>query len=414
MVRKILTALGVAILLLLTPISIQASSNDDQPYTVRPVIPSNQDGGVTSYISVSKNNGKLEQDMEFLVTNNTDEEMEILIKPINALTSPHGIIQYFPELERDNSMIIDKKYGFGDYADVQDKVILSGGESKVVTAKVNIGNVEGTVLGAVGFKLIEDTDIGKTEEAQFSIKNEIKNIVGVQVNFPTENKGLNLEFGDAYAVSMPAYYEVRMPVSHLNPTLVKDVDLEYKVKDTKGKELFKSKKGLYFDFAPKTKVDISLPWKYDKIEKNTTYILEGKFVKGDQEFPFVKEFQLKGDENGMGTGENRPPLLEDGFPWWLLLIALLALLIAYLIYRFRNVWVLLSESNQADERIEKENELYDQVVHVTKVNKEEKRKSQYMHVYKRRKDTDEGTEHDNEKEKVYYYEYHTTKRIKKK
>lgn len=399
MVRKLILLIGVLTLFSIMPVAVHAS-NGDQPFSVSPKFPDNQDIDVNNYISITTDKQELEQHVEFVVENLSDESIELDITPVNALTSPNGIIQYLPTLKESNSSIIDKMYGLKDYINVQDNVELSKGEKKTVSAEIFLPKVEGTVLGALQFKMKAEDEVENTKEAEFRIKNEVSNYVGVRVNFPTKSKTLDLDFNGAVVNALPSYYEIELSTTQLAPSLAKGVELDYTVEDYLGEELFKSKGSILFDFAPKTKVGVSVPWRYDKIEPNKEYTIKGTFKLADEEYSFEEAFVLEKDKSGVETGLITPPTVDNGFPWWLLL--LLPLLVAiYLVYRYRNVWVLLSKENQTQELLTEEDANYGWVMHVRKI-RPVKHQYPYMHLYKRSKDG-EGN---------YSFEYYQTKRTK--
>src|SRR5690625_675195 len=150
------------------------------PYTIQPVLPDNQDENIGNYISVSTNENALKQDFEFLITNKTNEEMELLIQPINALTSPQGVIQYTSQTTEENAELINGDYGLSTYMDVVDKITLQSGENKTVKATVDISGIEGTILGAIAFQTVEEGDIEEQDNVQFKINNESNTIIGTQ------------------------------------------------------------------------------------------------------------------------------------------------------------------------------------------------------------------------------------------
>jgi|SRR5690625_250824 len=407
MIRKLILFIGVIVFIMATPMTIQAQDGDEtkgnvQAFTVKPVLPSNQDKDITNYISISTDEKKLKQEVQFLITNSSDEPVEVQMQAVNALTSPHGVIQYLPSLKENNTEIIDKKYDFKSYTKLPKKVKVEGGESETVTATVEVENMEGTLLGAIGFKTVKNEE--EEDQGQFTIKNEINNIIGVQINFPTDQPEMDLEIGDPYVDPMPSYYAVRLPVTQASANILKDVDLKYEVAVYKGEKVFNSKDKMKFGFAPKTKTNISLPWEFEEIEKDKKYVIKGKFTKGDKEFPFEKVFEFKEDPVKAETKKLlEPPFITGGKTIWpYLLIIPIALLIGYVIYLRQNKWILFSNEEQASKQVERGSNLYQLITHLSKA--EKGKYYEYKHYYKLKQDDDED----------FYYEHIRTKKVRNK
>src|SRR5690625_7432100 len=115
MIRKLILFIGVIVFIMATPMTIQAQDGDEtkgnvQAFTVKPVLPSNQDKDITNYISISPYQQKLKQGVQFLITNRSDEPVEVQMQAVNALTSSHRRIQYLPSLKYNNIGITYKNY----------------------------------------------------------------------------------------------------------------------------------------------------------------------------------------------------------------------------------------------------------------------------------------------------------------
>lgn len=381
MKSKIMVLIGA--ILFFIPITVGAETSN-QPYTVKPVFPSNQDKDVMNYISITTKESSLKQEVEFDVTNNKKKPITVNIKPLNALTSPQGSIQYVKEDKQENSKIVEDNYVFKDYVKIDKEVTLEGQETKRVTLEMDIDNIKGTLLGSVGFQIKEDDKGEDKQDGKFTIKNEINNIIGVSVNFPTKET-FDLKIGDVYLDPMPSYYAIRLPVTHDKPLITKNVNLIYEVKDKHGDTLFKSPKGLVQDFAPQTEVNISIPYESEDIVKNEEYTIKGKFVKGNKVVPFEKNFKYTSD----GDVENRGKTLTTPYikgNWLNLLWLLPLLLIPILYYIFRNKYAYLLNEPMSPMEIYEDDTEVSGIKQINKVTKRDKQFNNFMHVYKKTKD----------------------------
>ena len=320
----------IASLLMIVSFIIMPMKSDASgiPFDIKPVLPSNQDPDVTSYISINAESSKnINQELEFVLKNHKDVEQTVEINVVDAYTSPNGVVQYVEE-EMDNTEIIDDRYKMTNYLklDGENKIVLKPNEEKTIKTKLDVGGLEGVLLGGVTFKTVEEGEIIEQDKSTFQIDNEIKMVIGVKVDFGTE-RNVEIEIGEPFVDPMPAYYAVRLPVT-LNAPLLKKLDLDYQIiKD--GETLFEGE-GEY-DFAPMTKTELSLAWEHEKIEEKTPYVLKGtlsyKDVDGEEKtLDFEKEFVFEGDEQDGSLKTLTVPIIEKDvsiLPFVLILVIVL-------------------------------------------------------------------------------------------
>lgn len=319
----------IASLLMIASFIIMPMKSDASgiPFDVKPVLPSNQDPDVTSYISINAESESVKQELEFVLKNHKDVEQTVEINVVDAYTSPNGVVQYVEE-KMDNTEIIDDRYKMTNYLklDGENKIVLKPNEEKTIKTKLDVGGLEGVLLGGVTFKTVEEGEIIEQDKSTFQIDNEIKMVIGVKVDFGTE-RNVEIEIGEPFVDPMPAYYAVRLPVT-LNAPLLKKLDLDYQIiKD--GETLFEGE-GEY-DFAPMTKTELSLAWEHEKIEEKTPYVLKGtlsyKDVDGEEKtLDFEKEFVFEGDEQDGSLKTLTVPIIEKDvsiLPFVLILVIVL-------------------------------------------------------------------------------------------
>lgn len=320
----------IASLLMIVSFIIMPMKSDASgiPFDIKPILPSNQDPDVTSYISINAESSKnINQELEFVLKNHKDVEQTVEINVVDAYTSPNGVVQYVEE-KMDNTEIIDDRYKMTNYLklDGENKIVLKPNEEKTIKTKLDVGGLEGVLLGGVTFKTVEEGEIIEQDKSTFQIDNEIKMVIGVKVDFGTE-RNVEIEIGEPFVDPMPAYYAVRLPVT-LNAPLLKKLDLDYQIiKD--GETLFEGE-GEY-DFAPMTKTELSLAWEHEKIEEKTPYVLKGtlsyKDVDGEEKtLDFEKEFVFEGDEQDGSLKTLTVPIIEKDvsiLPFVLILVIVL-------------------------------------------------------------------------------------------
>lgn len=328
---------------------------EEQPYSVEPLLPSNQDFGVTSYFSLNTNKNNFDQELRFKIKNNTAENLIISLRPLNALTSPNGVIEYVPTIKEGNSVLTDSTYSLAKYIKVPKNVTLNGNEEKEISIPVQASDIKGTILGAIGFQTVQKGEMQEVEKNQIRISNEINTIIGIQLNFGTVQVS-DFEIGKPYVESMPSYYAVRLPITSKSPSILKNSNFDYEVLTKEGKSLFHTKQKVKLDFAPKTKVGLSIPWDSQQIEEGKTYILKGTLSYGDDQVRFEKEFKFvsnKSEHNGNGSETNRtiPDILKDYSWWWiLLLIAIVCGILTYYVKKKKDKKKKLKEERKSEDK----------------------------------------------------------------
>lgn len=340
----------IASLLMIVSFIIMPMKSDASgiPFDVKPVLPSNQDPDVTSYISINAESESVKQELEFVLKNHKDVEQTVEINVVDAYTSPNGVVQYVEE-EMDNTEIIDDRYKMTNYLklDGENKIVLKPNEEKTIKTKLDVGGLEGVLLGGVTFKTVEEGEIIEQDKSTFQIDNEIKMVIGVKVDFGTE-RNVEIEIGEPFVDPMPAYYAVRLPVT-LNAPLLKKLDLDYQIiKD--GETLFEGE-GEY-DFAPMTKTELSLAWEHEKIEEKTPYVLKGtlsyKDVDGEEKtLDFEKEFVFEGDEQDGSLKTLTVPIIEKDVSILLFVLILVLVLLGVLFIRHNKSMFAFSKKEVA-------------------------------------------------------------------
>lgn len=317
-------------------------------FDVKPVLPPNQDPDVTSYISINAESESVNQELEFVLKNHKDVEQTVEINVVDAYTSPNGVVQYVEE-EMDNMEIIDDRYKMTNYLklDGENKIVLKPNEEKTIKTKLDVGGLEGVLLGGVTFKTVEEGEVIEQDKSTFQIDNEIKMVIGVKVDFGTE-RNVEIEIGEPFVDPMPAYYAVRLPVT-LNAPLLKKLDLDYQIiKD--GETLFEGE-GEY-DFAPMTKTELSLAWEHEKIEEKTPYVLKGtlsyKDVDGEEKtLDFEKEFVFEGDEQDGSLKTLTVPIIEKDVSILPFVLILMIVLLGVLFIRYNKSMFAFSKKEVA-------------------------------------------------------------------
>ena len=302
------------------------------PINVEPVLPENQLEGVEEYIHIEPKDDSLRQTFQFKVKNITNKEQTVTVDVANAYVSPYGAVQYMTEAKT-NSEIIDDKYKMTNYLKLDDEyktITLKPNEEKTVTAKIDVEDIDGTLIGGIVFSTLTEGKKVEEEKSSFKINHKINMVMVVLINFGT-GKEVSITIDEPYVDPMPSYYAVRLPITLESPHH-RGAKLEYQVLDGE-KELFSNE--LKMNMTPKSKTNYALIWEHDKIERNKPYTLKGKLTYLDKDDEavtkeFEKEFVYTGKERKVNDSPKgfTVPFEKGGFPIWALILITLVVVAA--------------------------------------------------------------------------------------
>lgn len=322
--RRILSTLVILTALLCgVRISVSAESiisSESIPFSITPVLPSNQSEDTDSYISVDiDTNDEFEQIFEFKITNESNDPHKIEISIVDAYTSPSGNIQYINE-ETKNSKIIDSNYKLSNHTEEKVSFLnIMPKESLVVPIAFKIDNIDGQILGGISFSVADNKEEIETLEDSFSIQNEIRVISGILINSKS-SKIVEFQLGRPYIAPMPSYYIIKTPITNNSPYLIQDAVLEYNVL-LDNTELFKG--SLECDFAPNTYTELYIPFDYNKIIDSKEYDVKYELVYSvdgsEYSTGIIEEkFEYKKEENDnvekteeVNINIEQPKVIED-------------------------------------------------------------------------------------------------------
>lgn len=384
--KKTLVIMFALITAILLNTSIVHAETDGIPFTVEPILPSNQDPEVSGYISIKPHNGKLDQPLEFMVKNNTSKEQDVVVEVENAYTSPNSIIQYMNE-STENSIILNKNHELREYVDKKKQIItLKGDEQRKVSIPLSVDSYDGTLLGGVSF--IAPVEEKESEDnSGFQIENELKMLIGVVVEFnDVEVTKDMITFDEPYVDPMLSYYAVRLPTTY-DGAKPKKFDLKYSL-SYKDEELFTHEEE--FTFAPKTKTNIPFPWYHDSIKENEIYVLEGSFTQsGDIEETTPFKFEVTYDpkrDNDKATGRDlRSPDVELSKInlWWLSLLLIPVVGLVIFMFTRKKEYVLeLDNDDVAPDIITFNDILSQEMIELKKYNNTDKDKKSHIYIKK--------------------------------
>lgn len=365
--------------------SLQVSADETEiPFRANLILPQSQDEGIEDYVSITTDENGISEHLEFSIVNNKDKDKEIVVEIVDGYTSPGGVVQYSTE-GPENSEITDENYKMSSYLTSEENIVkLKAGESKTIKLDLNIDKLDGMILGGVSFKEKErdqvDSESGNNK-SDFNIKSEVNIIIGVKVDFGTEQL-VEMNVGDPFIEVLPTFHVVRLPMA-LQNTSPKKFKFDYEVK-RKNLVMFEDKMNI--DFAPKSEAHIRLPWKAESIENGVTYTLKGTLTYNDLDgqekvIDVNKDFEYKSNNYDEVIEKILSPIenANSNLIWIVILAVAVSTILLLVIREIRKSYSYYSDNREAPKFIVKGNDLYSELTK-GKINSTE---SKYRHIYKR-------------------------------
>lgn len=220
--KKFLRLLMVLSSLFILAFPVQEVASMEVPFSVEPVIPDNQASGV-SYFDLAMQSGQ-EQDLEVILTNSSDQPIEIVVKAHSGVTNANGVIVYdgsLPTVKSYDSIIFDEMVKIEN-----DRVTVpANGEAKaVIHVKAPEDNFDGLILGGLHF-LLEAPE--NDENSGVSIQNQYAYVIGVNIREEgnTTKVEADLEVDKIEAEEVYGQPGVVVYLSNLAPAIISNADV---------------------------------------------------------------------------------------------------------------------------------------------------------------------------------------------
>jgi hypothetical protein len=285
----ILMAIAAGLYMWSSPASASESS---VPFTVTPVLPSNQNPDIISYFKLKADPNE-KQTLHVWLENFENKEITVKMASNNALTSPLGEIQYVEIKQSDDARMIDETFAMKGHVMVEPSITLAPLERKKVAIEITAPSEnKGVYLGGVTF--VSQMNEAKKPEGekksgyQFKLNNEIGFAIAIEWDMPEPEKD-RFSVESAGIRFIPSGVQSTIEIKNQHATILKDFNASYRVKNKAGEVLFEGKI-TNVNFAPKTMIRYPIYWRTTNLDEGT-YILsivtdyDGK--KEDKDVPFT-------------------------------------------------------------------------------------------------------------------------------
>jgi F0F1-type ATP synthase delta subunit len=274
--KSIAITIFVSLLFFVSPGDMFASDSNNLPFDVSIDIPDNQDPSIRSYFSLDVK-PEQKQTVYVHIKNNKANQITVNVTSANALNSPSGGIIYTEAESEKYSSLIDPNFYMAKNITVQNKIILQPYEEKMIPIEISLPSInEGKLLGGLIFKL-ENAAARKINEEDTSVslvgKINVAQAIAIQLNLPKDVAKKSLKLTEATTESLANGINIAFNLENINGTILMSERMKYKV--LKNDQVIFEGTIPNFNVAPKSKVEMLIPWDAGKIkEGNYNFIVE--------------------------------------------------------------------------------------------------------------------------------------------
>ncbi|MCP8617037.1 DUF916 domain-containing protein [Salirhabdus salicampi] len=309
-------------LMIFFPIKVEAQANN--PLTVLPIYPENQVEGIKGYYRLIVQPGDKET-VNVLVRNNTDIEMDVIVRPVDAYTNPVGGMLYDLDIQSENSILLPNVIRLSDHVTTDEKITLRPNESREVAIEIDVPDInKGTVLGAISFITKEKTheESHKTEEgeANFIINTETAFNMAIQLDFPdTVEPSFSLGEAGFNPLGPNVYLEMRNAAQRIE----ENISGEYRVETIDGESLFTGTIPP-FKMAPTSHIRYPIHWDYETLSEGR-YRIHITMNVNNNEISTEQDFRIGQEEVNEYAERIQPTVTQvernDNVPIWAWIVA---------------------------------------------------------------------------------------------
>lgn len=328
--RMVGMILGVVILVMI-PLTAHAN---DFTISVKPVIPSNQQGDVKGYFNVQMKESE-KKEYEIQVTNKGDKDKVVDVTALNAGTATDGKIDYTNVKPKLSEEIPNR---FTDLVTVPKKlkVPAKGVESLKFWVEMPKKAQPGIILGSIFILDTGDSEANQADKSGMSIHNQMGYPVQMMVSMTNEQVKAELVLDKVELGTHSGHPSLEIPLENTKPNIIPDITVTTEISKKGSKQVLVTDKKSNNTLAPYSifphRVQLT-----DKKVKSGTYlahiIAESEFGKWEWNQEFKITAQVAQELNEGAVQKKLPSWL-----YWLIAVGILVLLIiGYLIYKVKKL-----------------------------------------------------------------------------
>ncbi len=323
-----------AFVLILFPRNTIYADENEFEFHVEPIFPKSQIGNKGYYHITAQPNSTVT--LQARVINDSDQELTIAIRSLNAYSGSQGII-YQEEPVIEGTEITDERYQFRDATTTPtEEITLGPSGSEVLEFSVAVPDITGTLLGSMEFKVFQKTEefAGGEDNSQLLIDQYRAINLGVQVDVTDygETPSVKLEGTPTFSAEQTA---ILVPIQNTHPVIVPEISGTYEITKQDDAEFSITGNIAALKMAPMSSFYYPIRWTGGTLAPGTYQIASTLDVNGTAQT--YEETISIGNEEVEETQEKMEArgqleIEPDSFPWTMvIIIALLVIVIILLL-----------------------------------------------------------------------------------
>lgn len=303
-------------------------------YSVRPILPANQQSKQISYFDLRAKPGQA-QDLQVIVANTSNRSQKFRVSVNQAVTNNNGVIDYSQlKPKRDSSLKVGIADIFKRHAGRTITVPANAQKRVTVSYKLPAKKFRGIILGGIYVAQLQPKTV--KSNSKIMIRNTFAYAIGVLIQ---EGKTVkpDLKLNRIGATQINARNLVAANLQNFEPGILQHLTVNARVTQAGNDQTVISQKQTRMGMAPNSNFNFGIPWGNQQL-KAGTYTLYLTAKSGGQQWRFVRDFTINAptikrlDRHALTP--TRPNYLL--YLALLLLIAILFAVIGYLVYRNRH------------------------------------------------------------------------------
>lgn len=309
---------SVILFLVLSTVGVQIiQAEESVPYSVKPILPSNQIDKELQYFDLKMKPGE-EQTVEVAVSNRSNKEIELEMSTETAITNVNGVIDY---VSSEKDIVFDQTlhYPFSTFATMAEATTVPANETVNVPVKINMPQEEipGMVLG--GIKFTEKSSDSQEESSNgMAIRNRFAYIIAVKLTEDDQPVAGDLQLNEIKADQVSYRNVISANLQNPEPALIKDLAIEAEVTAAGSSKVLYQQTNQDFKMAPNSNFDFPIYLENQPL-KAGKYTLHLTATSGEDKWDFTQDFEISKDEAAR-LNKDSAVELEEGVNWQLYLI----------------------------------------------------------------------------------------------
>lgn len=273
------------------PVSAQ---EDEVSFGVRAVLPKNQANDGVTYFDIEMEPGQ-EQELEVVISNSSDEAIEVAVSSNTATTNQNGVISYDGSITKRSETM---EHEFTEISKVKENPIevpANSEKSVYVEVAAPEESFDGQILGGLHFLLINDED---SSSEGVSISNQFAYVIGVNIT----EKGNDAEVTPEVEIvgvtpGLVDYQRGLMAVFSNNaPILVSKLEFVGAVYRQGEDVALHTREIPIFSIAPNSQFGVPLYYEGNLPLDPGDYVYKAEFKNDENNWHFEQEFAVEEDE----------------------------------------------------------------------------------------------------------------------